>query len=799
MIPALAIAALSGAALALEVLLVRTLTITLWHHFAAMVISMALLGYGMSGTVLSLATPRLTSMPQAAFATGAIGFALVIPTALSLAGTIPLNMLELVWDRRQALYLIVLYLLLALPFLFAATAIGLALTTAGRRAGSVYRSDLIGAAGGAVAIVGALFLLPIAWCVKLIAALAAVGALLALPTLRASAAVAATILLLALWPSSWLTPQPSPYKELSQTLRLPGARVVAERSSPLAQLTVVESPEVPFRYAPGLSLTSQVEPPEQRGVFFDGGGMTAITRFDGRLDRLAYLDRQTSALPFRLRPASRVLILGAGGGADVLLALRFGATSIDAVELDAALIALIKGQFAPFSGDLYRHPAVRVHVDEARHFATVSRERFDIIQISLLDSFAATSGGMHAVSEGSLYTVEALTSYLDRLAPGGLLAITRWLNTPPRDGPRVFATAIDALKGKGVRDPGQSLAMINGWRTVTILVKNEPFTADEIATVRSFAGEHGFDIAYVPGGGLAEATRFHAFDRPYLYEATRALLGPDRQHFLDQYPLDVEPTTDDRPYFFRFLKIGTLLDLVALPQRSGFNLLEWGYPLLLLTLAQAAVASIVLILTPLLFLRGKRIHSGWRTRVFVALYFTALGLAFLFIEIVFIQRLQLFLGHPIYAVAAALAGFLLFAGFGSGFSQRWLAAPRRGVVLAVAGIVVASVVAVVVMAHVLPLLASAGIGFRFGAALLLIAPLAFAMGMPFPLGLAITRARAPSLVPWAWGINGCASVLSPLLASLLAIHFGFTTVLVLSIALYAAAACLPMAVNTSES
>ena len=406
---------------------------------------------------------------------------------------------------------------------------------------------------------------------------------------------------------------------------------------------------------------------------------------------------------------------------------------------------------------------------------------------------------MHAVSEGSLYTVEALAGYLDRLAPAGLLAITRWLNTPPRDGPRVFATAIDALKRRGVSKPGRSLVMINGWRTVTTLVRNEAFTADEIDTVRSFAAENGFDVAYVPGGGLEEATRFHAFDRPYLYEATRALLGPDRQRFLAEYPLDVAPTTDDRPYFFRFLKLATLLDLVALPRQSGFNLLEWGYPLLLLTLAQAVVASVVLILMPLLLLRREQAAANARARLFVVGYFTALGLAFLFIEIAFIQRLQLFLGHPVYAVAAALAGFLLFAGFGSGFSQRWLAAPGRGVIIAVAGIVLASTVAAVAIEHVLPLLAGNGLAVRIGAALLLIAPLAFTMGMPFPLGLTITRGCAPALVPWAWGVNGCASVLSPLLASLLAIHFGFTAVLALSIALYTAAACLPLAVRNLQS
>ena len=788
MIPTAAIATLSAAALALEVLLVRSLSIVLWHHFAAMVISMALLGYGMSGTVLSLAAPRLEGMARPAFVAGALGFALAVPASVSLAGKLPLNVLELVWDWRQAGYLILLYLLLSLPFAFAATAIGLALMVARRAVGAAYRSDLLGAAAGAVAIVGALFWLPVANCLKVAAALAAVAALLAMTERRTAAAAAAVLAVIALWPQTWLMPQPSPYKELSQTLRVPGTRVVAERSSPLGWLSVVESPRVPFRYAPGLGLGAVTEPPEQLGVFTDAGGMTAITRFDGRLEPLAYLDQQTSALALALRPASRVLVLGAGGGADVLLALRFDASRIDAVELNPQLVGLVHGPFASFAGDLYRHPRVQVHVGEARHFAETSREHFDVVLISLLDSFAAAAGGLHAVADGTLYTVEALAAYLDRLAPGGLLSITRWLNNPPRDGPRIFATAAAALERLGESEPGRSLAMISGWRTVTVLIRNGSFSDDEIAQIRAFTGAHGFDVAYVPGGKLSEATRFHRSGRPWLYESSRALLGPERERFLAEYPFDVAPTTDDRPYFFRFLKLSTLLDLLALPRQSGLNLLEWGYPLLLMTLAQAAAAGVVLILLPLAFLRRKGLASTGRARLFVVLYFTALGLAFLFVEIAFLQRLQLLLGHPIYAVSATLSGFLVFAGLGSGVSRRWLERPRQGAALAVCGIVLAGLAAAAALDHALPLLAGTGIAIRFAAAVLVIAPLAFVMGIPFPLGLTIARELAPSLVPWAWGINGCASVLSPLLASLLGIHAGFSAVLVLSIVLYAAAA-----------
>jgi hypothetical protein len=774
--------------LAFEVLLVRAFSIVFWHHFAAMAISIALLGYGLSGTLLSFAAGRLQPIARTGYAALSLAFAVGVLLSLSLAGRLPVNMLELAWDGRQALLLSVLYLLLMLPFLFAATAIGLALMTAENRVGAVYRSDLLGAAAGAVGAVALLFLAPLALCLKAIGALAAVAALLGRPAKRTAGAVALALVLVALWPISWLSPQPSAYKELSQTLHIPGTRIIAERSSPLSQLSVVESAHVRFRHAPGLSLNTTVEPPDQLAVFSDGGSPTAITRFDGRLEPLAYLDRQTAALAFHLRPKPRTLVLGAGGGSDVLLALRFDAPVIDAVELDPALVGLLAGPFAAFSGDLFRHPRVRVHVAEARHFASRSGDFYDIVQISLLDSFASAAGGTHALAEGALYTVEALGQYLDRLAPGGFVAITRWLNTPPRDSLRVFATAVEALERRGIADPSHALVMINGWRTVTILIKNGVLSAAETATVRAFAAEHGFDVAFIRGGTAAEASRFHSFERPYLYEAAQALLSRERARFLAEYPFDVAPTTDDRPYFFRFLKLGTLLDLLALPQRSGLNLIEWGYPLLLLTLVQAAVVSLILIVAPLAFLKRQPGGSTARARVFVALYFAALGLAFLFIEVAFIQRLQIFLGQPIYAVSATLAGFLLFAGLGSGFSQRWASEPWRGVVIAVAAIALATVAAIALIAFALPLVAGSSLAVRLGAVLVLIAPLAFAMGMPFPLGLTLTRMRARSLVPWAWGVNGCASVLSPLLASLLAIHLGFTVVLALAIALYAVAA-----------
>ena len=790
-----AVTLLSAAALAFEVLLMRLFSIGQWHHFAYMIISIALLGYGASGTVLSFLQERLRGRFPQAFTAFAALFGVSAPVSFALTRQIPLNSLEIVWDRTQQLFLLLDLMLLAVPFFFAAMAIGLALARRRERIGMVYRSDLIGAGAGAMGIVLALYFLSPATCLRLIGGLglaaAGLGARdLVFPRTVPTALFAAAVVLPVLWPAPWATPQPSPYKGLSLALTVPGSAVVAERSSPLGLLTVVESPAVPLRHAPGLSLNATVEPPTQLGVFTDGGAMTAITRFDGRLDAVSYLDFQPSALPYHLLDRPRVLILGTGGGSDVLLARLHGAGAVDAVEVNPQMVDLVRRDFADFAGNILTADGVRVHVAEARSFASGSPGRYDLIQVALLDSFSAASAGLFALDESTLYTVEALETYLQRLAPGGFLAVTRWLKLPPRDSLKIFATALEALKRLDVADAGQRLALIRGWRTATLLVKNGPLVSADIAAIREFCRERSFDVAYYPGMPAAEANRFNTLDRPYLFDGAMALLGPEAERFLDDYKFDVSPSTDDRPYFFHFLKWRGLRELAAMRAGSGLPLVEWGYLILLATLVQALAVSVVLVLLPLIALRRRRVggRPGGRSRVFV--YFLALGLAFLFVEIASIQRFVLFLGHPVHAVAVVLSGFLVFAGIGSGYVQRVGIVAHRALPAAAAGIAAMIVLHLFALPPLLEWLRPWPEAVKVAATLLFIAPLAFCMGIPFPLGLARTAGETPELVPWAWGINGCASVLSAVLATVLAIHYGFTAVMAVALVLYAAAAAV---------
>ena len=807
--PVIAVALISAAALAYEILLMRLFSIILWHHFAYMIISLALLGYGASGAVLSLAQRAVRQRFAPLFCAAAAAFGVSAIGCFVLAQRVPFNPLEILWDPRQPAYLLAVYLLLLLPFLCAGACVCMALSCFRGTLSRIYSFDILGAGAGSLGVVALLFVLSPANALKLIGALGFVAAAVAWLECGGSSLArrwpAALLMALAglplLLPQAWLAPVMSPYKELSQTLRIPEARVVEQQSSPLGLVSVVESPRIPLRHVPGLSLNASAEPPPQLGVFTDGEGLNALTRFDGRRDSLAHLDQITSALPYHLLHHPHVLVLGAGAGADVLQAHYHGARQIDAVELNPQVVDLVRHRFADYSGGIYSggidSGRVRVHVAEARGFVAASEERFDLIQVALLDSFSASSAGLYALAENYLYTVEAVQDDLRHLQSGGLLAITRWVTLPPRDALKLFGAAVVALERSGVADPGSRLALVRSWKTSTLLVKNGAMVGADIAAIKAFCAERSFDVAFYPGMRPEEANRYNVVQPPDLFDGATALLGPGREEFLQRYKFHIAPATDDKPHFFHFFKWRSLPELLSLKGQGGLPLLEWGYPVLVATLVQAVVASLLLIGLPLVWVTGVGAGqnngtplAGSRGRVLV--YFLAIGFGFMFIEIAFIQKFVLFLSHPLYAVAVVLFAFLLFAGIGSRASRRLQDGTGPKLRHPVAAVALAICLSAALCLTLLPWLFQHSMGLPDAARILisaaLIAPLAFFMGMPFPLGLARVEATDARLIPWAWGINGCASVTAAVLATLLAIHVGFTAVVVAALVLYGVAA-----------
>jgi hypothetical protein len=427
-----------------------------------------------------------------------------------------------------------------------------------------------------------------------------------------------------------------------------------------------------------------------------------------------------------------------------------------------------------------QNSGVRWHLGDARGFIRGNSRQYDLIQMAPLDSYGGSGAGVQALAESYLYTVEALADYYDRLAPGAWLALTRWEKQPPRDGLKLFAMAIEMLRARSL-EPGGRLALIRGWQTSTLLIGQRPLSGVDVERLRTFCEERGFDPAWFPGIRPDEVNRHHRVPRPWLHEGAVALLGRNADAFLADYKFQIAPATDERPFYFHFFRWSLLPELVALRGQGGLTLLDTGYLVLVATLALAVPLSILLIVAPLAAL-GRPRNSPQRLRP--GIYFLCLGLAFLFVEIACMQRYGLFIGHPLFAAAAVLVGFLVFAGAGSlvaGKLRHW----PRAVDWAVAGIVLLLVLQTVALPPP-PGVVAATAG-RVAVTLALIAPLAFLMGVPFPLGLSRLANEAPAYIPWAWGINGCASVLSALLAALLSVHLGFSAVLLLAATLYAAA------------
>jgi len=780
----------SAVGIAYQITLMRIFSIGQWHHFAYMIISIAMLGFGASGTMLALLRARIRGREAPLLLAGTVLLCFSLIACYWGSQRVPFETFQLVTQRAQLRYLLALYFVLAVPFFLVSTCITLGFFLRPREIGRLYCVNMVGSGLGAVGAVGALFLERPALMPYLLAVAAAVAVFAAAGHSGVRRALAGLLVLMmgALWLFGPHVPiRVSEYKGLSYTLQFPDAQVLGERVSPLSQVTAVSSELI--RETPGQISNYPMEAlgrlPRQIALFFDAGAISPIHEFRGDLSEFAFLDYVTASAAYRLVEAPHVLVVGAGGGTDVLNALMQGASQVTAVEVDPNVFRFVREDFGAFSGGLYDREDVTPVIADGRGYLQASREEFDLIQIALLDSFNASAAGVHALSESYLYTVEALALYLDRLSEEGVLSITRWLKTPPRDALKMFATAVEACERMGIENPADHLVFIRSWNTGTILVSKAPLRDAQVAAVREFAEARWFDLAHVPGIEPEDANRFILLDDPVYYTFAQGVLGPDREAWYDDALFYLRPPTDDRPHFFRFFQWKSLPRLIEGLGAEWVPFVEWGYITLVATLVQGALASVIVILLPLIVLaRRPRAH---RVKRWVVLYALALGLSFMLLELGFIQKFMLFLAYPIYAVSVVLTAFLLFSGLGSLYANRIRA--RRGRALGV--VVLLMAVLVVLYLALLPGIFNALAGWpdpgKIAVSILLLAPLAFLMGIPFPLGLQWMSDTDETLLPWAWGINGCASVVGASLATLTAVHLGFQLLTLLALVLYTGA------------
>ena len=779
-----AVAILSAAAIGYEILLTRLFAIVQWHHFAFMVISIALLGFGASGTFLLVLGDRIRLRAEPFLALTAFAFALAAPSCFAIAQRVPFNVLEFPWSLRPFGWLLLVELLVAVPFFLAATGIGRMLIVFGGQLSRVYAADLLGAGAGAIAAVYLLTWLPAERTLDGLGAMAALASGLAAvsargrirPAFLSLAVIALAGLVFGAGPNELRI---SPFKPLPQALRVTGAVPAEVRSGPLGQVVAVENDEVPLRWAPGLSLLARGRVPEQVALFVDADGPIAVPRHETGAAPPPYLDELTSALPYHLLDRPSVLVLGSGGGAAVLQALGGGARAVDAVEFQPHVVAMVRDRYRDFAGRTYEHPTVNLHVGDPRAFVeAAARQAYDLIQV---DALGASPSGLHALMEERLLTSESLRAMLARLSPRGLVAVTGWSQLPPRGGPRLLATFLEAFGSEGIVHAEEHFAWIRSWNTTTLVASRSPLSGTRIAAARSFADARAFDLIHVPGMDAKEANRFNVVDGSWFHAAASRLFEPERSSFIHDYKFDIRPATDDRPYFWNFFKWAHAPEILALSRQGGIGLVAIGYLALPVTLVQAVFVSVILILLPLLAVRRTERAGGVRRGTALA-GFTCLGLAFLLMEIAFISRFTVILSHPLHALVVVLAAFLAFAGIGS-----WLAG-RLGdatpVARPVAGIVVIAAAYIAAFPQITDWLLGASPSLKIVAAVALVAPIATLMGMPFPLTLARLRRLDPRLVPWAWGTNGCASVIGAILATLLAIQFGQSFVIGCAAVLY---------------
>jgi len=805
-----AVFTLSAAIIALQLALMRCLSVASWHHFSYLVISTALLGFGASGTLLSLFGRRMLK----AFGPWSWILTLLFATSVTLcfrtAQALPLNVRYVLFSRTEAAWMLAYHMLLFVPFLLGATVIGLSLMRLGARVHLVYGANLLGSGAGAAGIVGFMFLMPPQELMHVVAALAMAAAafwMLSAGAGRKKARIArqaalwvgCAVLLVAqgaLWPLRLSVDQ---YKMLSTLRRWQqdsNATHLIVRNGPRARLDVFESPSLHQTLFAGLTATE--EPPPQLMVLADGHPAGTVFRIESAR-QAAILDHTPMSVPYRLLDRPRVLLLGESGGVNVWLALRFGAAHVTVVQRNPQIVELMRGPLAAPSGGILLKPQVSVVRSEPRLFLERTGGRYDIIQLVSAEEMTAGSSGLRSLHEDFLLTREGLALCLEHLSERGLLSVTRGTQAPPRDAIKLFASLAESLESLGIEKPGDHLVLFRNYLAATILASHSPLQKPVCRQLERICRRMMLDLEWCPYETERDSEQFNKVPGPpgqphsYFRHAAQKILSPQREAFYREWFYNIRPASDDAPYFYNFFRWRSLPRFLELYGAHWLRRLELGYAVLVLALGEVVVVGGLMILLPLLWLKKAFRRPTVARRLPIAAYFACLGLAFMTVEMVCILEFNWFLGDPIYSVAVIVAAFLVFSGFGSAMSGRVHLSPGRAIALAGLALAVLLTFYSLGLRGVLARFVHLGTPARLCLSIALVAPAAFLMGWPFPTGLTMVRASAPAFVPWAWGVNGFASVAASPMAVLLAISFGYTRVLFLAAALYLTASIIGLA------
>jgi hypothetical protein len=816
---------LSMAVIAFELDVMRVFSVGNWSNFGEMVISIALLGMGLAGTLITFLQKRIREKSSLWLRATALSIAPVIAISYILAQQIPFNPVWLVSQKIQWLWIALFYAVYSLPFFCAALFFGVIFTVRTDNARSLYFWNMAGSGLGGVVLLGLMYLLPTRYLIIPVVLLAASGAVLLLaggkkkPMLLVSGILLALVSAGSVWIGGRI--RVSDFKGNVQAhMTFADLEQVHYGYSPLGEMEVFQSAQ--YHFAPGLSDNAvfYLEMPQKAfwALYINGDGPIGIMR-ELKDDEKRYIDFLPMTAPYTIKKDPKVMLVGLGGGFGAFTALHHNATEITVAERNSDLIHLMKNNPAvsEFNGHLLDNPKINLKTIEPRAYA-VSREarkQYDVVEISLIDSVGLSNSVGNPVSENYTYTVDAIEDYWKALNDDGLLVITVWNNLdPPRNVPRLILTAVEALKRLKVADPGAHIYSFDLlYSTATIIIKKSPLTAAEVETLNDWCYRMSFEPLYYPGipprpevdfnlmldsfrlkyaipaSEMTPETEMSLYPRRpadfYYYVYQWALAGKGEE-LRKRYIFDISPSTDNRPFFTAFLNRNSLS--VFLDELAAISE-EWGYLLILGTLIQALFFGVLIILIPLI--GGRKSRLGKQSGIpGIILYYSCLGVGYMLIEIFLIQKLVFFLADPVFSTSIVITSMLIISGLGSLFSGRF--GNRTVFALKMAG----GIVALVTLGYIflLPGLLDLFLGWplpvRMIIAVLTIAPAAFCMGMFFPSGLAALSRDKPELVPWAWGVNGALSVTGSLLPKMISIHWGFSTVLILAAVIYIGAGLL---------
>ena len=794
---------ISVALIGWQVALMRCLLIARYHHFSFLVISCALLGFGVGGVVLSLNRKWFEAHGNAVFRWGTFAFALSMPICLRVGEALPLNVYFDPAATVQTLgWWCLFWVIHGVPFFLAGVLIGAALMAAGKGIHRTYAANLAGSAAGGLGVMALMDHVPANGLVIPLSLAVLVSGLCLIPrglgrsrTIYVGCLAVASLAMGACYfagPERVFPLNIDQYKALAYVQRLEQqgtAQRLVTYSGPRGRLDLYASPS----FHTLLSLSPAETPPAMGMLLHDGFQVGSVLSIK-RVDQARFLEGTLSALPYRLVTPKRVLILGETGGTYVWLARLSHAESITVVVSDVNVVRVLRA----YGSGVLDDPRVRVIVAEPRAFLDSTESLFDVVHLPALEGFAAGSGGIGGLRENHFATVEGFARCLSVLTPGGIASVTRGIQEPERDNLKIAATWIEALEKRGATQPGDHMLLARDELAVATIVARSRLSPPVVHAFRDATRAMQWEAEWFPGVVADRTNRTHVVPGPegtpvsWYHHAMRMFLSPERDAFYRSWICNIRPATDDRPFFYDFFRWGSVSKL-----REAFGPLwparaEMGFLVLVACVFLTSLFAALLLPAPVLLV-GKRAHgSRFSVRGSTLIYFASLGTGFMFVEMGLIQMFTRFLGDPVIAAALVVGGLLFFAGCGSMVQPRLTKLAPHGALAACVGVACCAIVAVTALPLLFERAALWDGVSKVAASLAVMAPLAFLMGMPFPWGLALLQRRASEAIPVAWAVNGFASVVSASVAVVLAMGIGFTSLLASASSAYALAGIFSM-------